>query len=308
VLLVTGASGLLGASLILCARDRGIEVCGIYYRHPVLFSGAEMLNVDLHNFAATRDALIKLKPNRIVHCAAATNVDWCESHYIEAERINAEASRVLAQVAQEIGARFMYISTDAVFDGRKGNYSELDMPAPINTYGKSKLNGEQKVLKEHSRALIVRVNIYGWNVQDKFSLAEWILQELGKNKHVPGFTNIHFTPMLVNDLAQVLLAMLDADLDGIYHVAGSETISKYDFARQIAVQFGFDPSRVVPVSSNDANLRAPRPSDISLNIQKISAILGRSLPNVKAGLQKFQALHEIGYPQQLKRYACGTAL
>ena len=152
----------------------------------------------------------------------------------------------------------------------------------------------------------MRVNIYGWNAQDKRSLAEWILHELDGGKQVRGFTDIHFTPMLVNDLAEVLLAMVDSRLPGIYHVAGSEKISKYEFAKRVATLFGFESGRVIPASSAEAGLRAARPADISLNTAKVTSALGIPMPDVGTGLARFHTLYKSGYPRKLKSYACGA--
>jgi len=306
MLLVTGASGLLGASLVSVASAQGRKVSGLYHRHKLQFPGIPLFQLDLTDHAATWEILRKLKPLSIVHCAAATNVDWCEDHPGEAQQINAEASSALAQMARELGAAFVYVSTDAVFDGREGNYSETDRPAPINAYGRSKLAGEQEVLRFHTSALVVRVNIFGWNAQDKSSLAEWMLYQLESGRSVPGFVDIHFTPMLVNDLAEILLAMLDAELQGHYHAAGSERISKYDFAKRVAVTFGHNPSQVTAVKSSDAALRAPRPLDISLSTAKIVTALGRPMPDVDSGLHRFRALREMGYAQELKSSAYGS--
>jgi dTDP-4-dehydrorhamnose reductase len=246
--------------------------------------------------------VMSLRPTRIVHCAAATNVDWCEEHPQEASVINAHASGVLGELAQELGAQLIYISTDAVFDGKRGHYRETDAPAPLNVYAESKLQGEQEVLGKNSAALIVRVNIYGWNAQNKFSLAEWVLAQLSSGKQVPGFTDVQFTPILANDLAEVLLTMLDRGLSGLYHVGGSEKISKFEFARRVALVFGFDPGLVVPARIAEARLRAKRAPDMSLNTGKVSAVLGYPMPDVESGLRRLCELKEAGYPQKLKSY------
>ena len=144
MILVTGASGLLGASTVLCALEQQREVVGLYHKHALQLTGLPMYGVDLTDQKATLDLVSRLKPESIVHCAAATNVDWCEDYPSEAEQNNTQASSFLAQIAQKLGAAFVYISTDAVFNGKKGNYSEADEPAPINVYGRSKWNGERR--------------------------------------------------------------------------------------------------------------------------------------------------------------------
>jgi dTDP-4-dehydrorhamnose reductase len=307
MLLVTGASGLLGAALVAHAHDLGRQVVGLCHHHKLRMKNVPVHSVDLTSRTATRELIARLRPSSIVHCAAATNVDWCEDHPLETEEANVHASSFLAEVAAEMKCSLTYISTDSVFDGTRGNYSEDDQPSPLNVYAKSKLRGEQEVLRLHPSALVARVTIFGWNAQDKHSVGEWILQELCAGREVRGFTDVHFSPILTNDLAEVLLLMLDRQLTGIFHVVGSERISKYQFAKRLAIIFGFDAEQIVPAELAEATLRAARPLDVSLNTQKVGLALGRVLPNVDQGLRRFRALQQNGYPQQLKSYLTGAS-
>ena len=302
MILVTGASGLLGASVVSHARELGHNVVSLCHNRAFRFPSAQVHKVDLNDALASRAILMRLKPSIVIHCAAATNVDWCEDHPAEAAQINTASSAMLAMCARELGASFVHISTDAVFDGKRGNYTEADEPKPLNVYAESKLLAEREVLRQHPSALIARVNIYGWNTQNKFSLAESVLSQLAAKKPVPGFTDVQFTPILVNDLAECLLEMLDRELSGLYHVVGSEKISKFEFAQRVALMFGYDPGQVVPTRIADARLRAARAPDMSLNTDKITAALGRTMPDVESGLRRFHALYQEGYSQKLKSY------
>src|ERR1700678_2032423 len=229
MILVTGASGLLGASVISLAQTQGREVVGLYHRHPVRMDGVRCLPADLTDQAETRRIFQELGPSSVVHCAAATEVDWCEQHPEEAHRVNVMVPAVIAEMSAASDARLLYISTDSVFDGERGSYVETDTPGPVNVYAKTKLSGEREVLRQNPGAAIARVNLYGWNAQNKLSLAEWILNRLTLGKLVPGFSDVVFCPVLANDLAEVLLALLDENLAGLYHVVGSEAVSKYEF-------------------------------------------------------------------------------
>jgi dTDP-4-dehydrorhamnose reductase len=306
MILVTGASGLLGASLVSLAHEQGREVVGLYHRHPVRMDGVKMLAADLTDQAETSRLFRELKPSSVVHCAAATDVDWCEEHPEEAQRVNASVTASIAGISSQSGVHLLYISTDSVFDGERGNYAETDTPAPVNEYAKTKLQGEEEVLRENPTASIARVNLYGWNVQNKDSLAEWILRQLTLGKVVPGFSDVFFCPLLANDLADTMLALLDQNLAGLYHVVGSEAVSKYEFARRVASTFGFDPGRVVPTRMADARLKARRPRNTSLNTKKISAALGHPTPDVEAGLRSFARLRASGYADRIKSCLTGT--
>jgi dTDP-4-dehydrorhamnose reductase len=305
-LVVTGAAGLLGANLLLTARRLGYQVIGITRRETLRIPGIAVVPADLTDLSTACDLVASLRPDAIIHCAAATNVDWCEGHAHETEKINVQTSAYLAGTARKLNAQFLYVSTDSVFDGKRGFYREADTPAPVNCYATSKWLGEQAVNRAHSAALIVRVNIYGWNAQKKQSLAEWVLDRLRAEEMVPGFMDVFFTPILVNDLSEAMLAMLKRSLTGTYHVVGSERVSKYEFARAIAAMFGFDPERILPSHLAEARLRAQRPADVSLNTEKISGALGSPMPDVAAGLKRFRTLEENGYVAEMKTYLMGA--
>ena len=295
MILVTGASGLLGSNFVRAARNSNRSVMGTYYRHPFQLHGIELIQADLTNRAEVRKLFECYRPDWVVHCAALTNVDWCERHPDETRFVNVEMPRFLAAESKKSDAPFVYISTDSVFDGNRGNYSEENSPAPVNVYGKTKLAGETSVLHEYEHSLVVRTNIYGWNIQEKESLSEWILNRLESGRHVPGFYDVVFTPILVNDLSEIVLKMMDRKLSGLYHVAGAQALSKHEFALEIAEIFGLEKNLVQRGSIADAKLNAWRPKNTSLNTSKIRMVLGTELPNVKQGLERFRALRKSEY-------------
>jgi dTDP-4-dehydrorhamnose reductase len=295
MILVTGASGLLGTSLLSRAQQTSRKVAGISRTNEVRVSGIRVQPLELTDPSATRQFILELHPSTIIHCAAATDVDWCEDHPDEAHEINTTASEYLASLAQEIRACFVQVSTDSVFDGEKGNYSETDVPRPLNEYAKTKLSAERAVLAVHSSPLIVRVNFYGSGELKKRKLAAWVLHQLRAGRRVQGFTDVFFCPMFASDLADTIFDLLDAKLTGLHHVVGSERISKYEFAVRLATTFEFDPELVVPSVLRNAALRAERPRDLSLNSAKVSAALSRKMPDVDSGLQKFLTFSKPRY-------------
>lgn len=300
MILVTGASGLLGSNFVVEARQKGEDIVAIYNRNRIYFPQIETVRADMTDINKIDELFKSFKPEYVVHCAALTNVEWCEMHPYETFEVNVGMPRNLAIAAERVGARFVYISTDSVFDGRQGNYSEKDIPAPINVYAKSKLAGEIAVQEESRSSLIIRTDIYGWNACEKFSLAEWILNELESNRTINGFTDVIFTPILVNDLSRIVLAAMKYELNGIYNVAGSHACSKYEFARCIAEIFNLNERLIVPASIDDSKLRVSRPKNVGLIVKKISEKLNLEMPNVKVGLKSFKALHDSGFVNKLK--------
>jgi dTDP-4-dehydrorhamnose reductase len=306
MILVTGASGLLGASVVSQAQAQGREVIGLYHRHSIHMEEAKLFAADLTRQVEIDRIFSRTRPSSVIHCAAAANVDWCEEHADEAYRLNVIASAAIAEITARSGTRLVYVSTDSVFDGECGNYSETDTPEPLNVYAKTKLQGEREVARLNPAAIIARVSLYGWNAQNKHSLAEWVLERLAAGELVPGFCDVFFCPTLANDCAEALLELADRNLSGIYHVVGSECVSKYEFARLVAAKFGFDPGQVFATRMLDAKLKALRPRNTSLNTGKLCAALGRSMPNVDAGLRRFAGLRESGYADYLKNRVGGV--
>jgi len=288
----------LGSNIVMAARSR-FEVSASYNNNRVEMSGAKFLKADLTDKSQFKQ-IEQFSPDLIIHCAALTNIDICEDDPDEAYRQNVLASRHIAQLADQTGAYLIHISTDAVFDGRAGNYRETDEPNPISVYGKTKLQAEHEVLSIHPSSGIVRTNIYGWNKRDKFSLAEWMLNKLEKNDELPAFKDIIYSPILVNDLIVQLFALYDKKFSGTLHLAGGESCSKLEFANVLAEVFALDKSRIKATSIDDLNLRAPRGKNISLDVSRAQELLNTSLPKVREGLMEMKRLRESGYVEALK--------
>jgi dTDP-4-dehydrorhamnose reductase len=302
MILVTGGSGLLGANLALTAQEAGYETVAIYHQHAVRLSGVKCLQADLTNPEIARQLITNLRPEWIINCAAQTNVDWCESHPTEARCANVEMPRGLARAAKEIGARLVYVSTDAIFDGEtRRNYTEADLPRPINVYAETKLNGEKAVQAEECHYLIIRANMYGWNVQPKFSQSERVLSDLEAGRPVKGWQDVVVNPLLVNDLSEMILEMTRHNLGGIYNLGSAEPSSKYEFSRQIALVFGLNPALVELSSVQQAGLPAPRSKYLGLDTAKINRELNLKMPGLREGLEKFKFLRENGYAARLRK-------
>jgi dTDP-4-dehydrorhamnose reductase len=301
-LLITGASGLLGANLVLEARSAGHQVSAAYFRNPIKAEEVSSYCVDLREEAETQMLARIARPDWIIHCAAATDVDRCEADRDMAWRLNVAAPASLARAGRAVGARLVYISTDSVFDGTRAYRREDEGPNPLNVYAASKLAGERAVLEEIPDAVIVRTNIYGWNMQKKHSLAEWILEGLRAGRVVYGFPDVFCSPILVNDLSRILLRMVGAGLSGVYHVAGAERCNKYELALAIARLWGFDEGLIHSLSFTAAPwLVARRPPDTSLDVSKITRALGVSMPDVRTGLRRWKSLHDDGFADQLRK-------
>lgn len=306
MILVTGSSGLLGANFILTALDRGMEVTATSHRSPFRIPGARDIQLDITDSHSVGKVITSLRPDWIVHCAAVTSVDWCEDHPEGCHAVNAGATGNLALAARDAGSPMVFISTDSVYPGTGGPYGEEDPPGPVNVYGQSKLAGEKAVRELPGDSLVIRTNIFGWNLQPKQSLAEWFLEGLERGRPVPGFTDVVFSPILANDLSGIILDLMDARRAGIYNIGSREPCSKYEFGRMIAGTFGLDPGLVTPARLEDAALRADRPRNTSLDTGKISRTLNRPMPDVPSQLRRFKSLRDRGFSGELRGYWRGS--
>jgi dTDP-4-dehydrorhamnose reductase len=277
--LIIGVNGMLGHTLADVASKK-FEVVGTCPKLMYRKKSVEIEKLDITDNNAVKSLVLKHNPNLIVNCAAVTNVDFCEDHPEIAYRVHVNGTKFLSNAADKIGAKFVHISTDFVFDGNKGNYTEDDVPRPINVYGKTKYEGEKVV---SNSALVLRTCIYGWNVLPKKSIVEWIIDEIKRTKSINLFNDSYFTPIYTCTFSKIILQMSKKNSTGLYHVAGSKKISKYDFALEVAEVFNLNKNLIKPISFKSVAKKAKRPRDTSLLCHKLKKE-GFRLENVKKGL------------------------
>lgn len=299
-ILISGVSGLLGLNLGLRVNAEH-TIIGLVHSHPLKELPFSINTVDLNEEKNARVLIDRFKPDVFIHCAALADVDACEKDPIRAHQLNAELPGWLAEECERHAVKFVHISTDAVFDGRKeGKYQEQDTPNPLGMYAQTKLEGERNVLQVNSAALVARVNFYGFSLSRKRSLAETFLHTLQNGKTMFGFTDVIFSPLYVIDLAEILLKMVEKQLSGLYHVTSPESQSKYAFGVNIAQRFGLDQTLIQPILVAEATfLTAPRSQNLVLDSGKVQRALKMNLPNQQEGLDRFYQDYKNGLAQRI---------
>jgi len=298
-LLITGVSGLLGNNLAHYFKDKQ-EVTGLYFSHPVVIRGIRTEKCDLLHDNSIRQIISDFNPSIIIHCASLTNIDQCESDRNLTEKINVAATKNIREAITDKDIKLVYISTDAVYDGVKGDFSEDDEIDPLNYYGLSKYEGELQILrKEHS--LILRTNIFGWNIQDKKSLGEWILDELNGRRKINGFKDAYFSSIYTMEFARVIDIAIQKKLSGVYNCGSQNSCSKYEFAVKIAECFGLDRTLITPISIDDFNFKAKRGKNLSLNVNKLQKELDYKLPTIDQSIDAFYKDYKCGVSSQIKK-------
>jgi len=279
--LVTGANGFLGANLgaFLAGRARRIGAVRSARAEGTLFD--EYVAADLEDPTAVVRAIEERRPDVVVHSAAMASHEACEDDPQRARLINTAASEVLARAAAGTGSRFVLISTDAVFDGARGHYTEDDTPTPTSVYGRTKVEAEQAALAA-TDALVVRTNFFGWSPTGRRSILEFFVNALTAGQQVRGFTDFTTSSAYAQVLAEALWDLSEAEASGIVHLTSPDAMTKYDFGVAVAAEFGLDASLITPARSD---IRPPREGDISLDVGRVQALLGRSLPTMTEGIR-----------------------
>lgn len=273
MILVVGAKGMLGADLLSLLGERG--------------RGVDLPEIDITDLVSVQRVLTALKPSVVVNCAAYTDVDGCESNSDTAMQVNAEGVAFLAMISREIGAKLVQVSTDYVFDGGKGSpYREDDLPRPLNVYGESKLAAELNVDVNPNNLLVRTQWLYG--LQGK-NFVETMLRLAQEKDHVSVVADQIGAPTWTVDLARGIIALIDADCRGTYHVANSGSTSWHGFAQAIFNEVGLA-VQVEPITTEKLHRPARRPLHSTLDCSKLAADTGLTLQPWQDALRNYLAL------------------
>jgi dTDP-4-dehydrorhamnose reductase len=271
-LLITGASGLFGSKLSEIAVSKNFEVYSCDVQElPVC---GTFVKFDVSNKEQVNEAFRRVKPDVVVHAATLTDVDKCELNKELAWKINVEGTKNIVEAANNTDSFLIYVSTDYVFNGEKGNYNESDEPAPINYYGLTKLKAEELV-KTRAEYFIARPSvIYGSTpAAGKVNFALWLIETLQKGEHVKIITDQWNTPTLNTNLAEMTLEIVERRLAGTFHLCGATRLNRFEFAQQIAKEFDLDKSLIDSALSSQFTWPAKRPMDSSLDTTKAQKTL-----------------------------------
>jgi dTDP-4-dehydrorhamnose reductase len=282
--LITGVSGMLGDDIRHeLSLLESYAVFGIDKSMKKSQSDIPVMEGDLTDVGFVQRSLNEIKPNIIIHCAALVDVDFCESHQEAAFKLHVESTKCLARYNSE-KTLFIYISTDSVFDGFRGNYTENDIAKPLNYYAHSKYEGEIAALSANTNSIIIRTNIYGVHNPIGKSLVEWALTELSRGNEIKGFVDTIFNPVFTTQLSRVLIHQLfQSKVRGVLNVVSDTIISKYHFLIELARLFSYPLSLIGEGYSKEINFKAPRPQNTSLDAGYFKKLFS-FVPELKTGL------------------------
>jgi dTDP-4-dehydrorhamnose reductase len=293
-LLVVGATGLVGSKVASLASAHGFEAVNTSNARnsPVLNS----VRLDITDRDATMKLVSETRPRAIVNTAALHNVDYCETHREEAMKVNVEGVRNLVDAATKNHSRLVHLSTDYVFDGNLGHYTEEDTPHPLHYYAETKLEAEGVASRAPSYGIARPSVIYGWNALEASGIpsssgktvnfAMFVLDKLKKNETVKAVRDQYSSPTFADNLAEALLRLAEHSENGLFHTAGRSCMSRFEFAVKITELFGYSARLIQPVYTSEFKQVAERPKNSCLRVEKAEHLLGMRFLTAEEGIKE----------------------
>ena len=288
-ILITGSNGLLGQKLVDYCQKNNIEFLATSFgpNRNSKCRGENYRPLDITNSAEVNDVLNYYQPTHIINTAALTNVDKCEDDTRKCRQINVKGLENLLCYAQQHKCHIQQISTDFIFDGEKGDYSEDDKPNPLSEYGRSKWEAEQKLFNsEYSNFSIIRTSVvYGAGENlSKSNIVLWAIEELKKGNILKIVNDQYRAPTFAQDLAVGCMQIIEKKKTGVFNLTGPTVFSMFDFVVEIAECLGQSKNLVKPISTDMLNQKAPRPKKSGLDLTKSKKELNYAPSNIKSTL------------------------
>ena len=279
-ILVTGGYGLLGRSLQKSINGEK----EFFWTGKNIPSGSNGICLNILDRINLYELINLYSPDILINLAALTNVDLCEEKPDLAEEVNTVGVKNLCEL---FSGKIIQISTDYVFSGEKGPYSEEDKVRPISVYGATKLKAEKIIMSHNSKNLIIRGNVlYDYEKHSQASFLNWVIDSLNKEIPINVVTDQINNPTWTESMAKVILKCIESDLSGVYHWGDAEILSRYEFAMKIAKRFNLNTGLISPILTKNLEQLAPRPLNSGLKADKLLGALDIYQPSVDYCLSK----------------------
>ena len=285
--LITGSNGLLGQKLVKTfSSDHQTTGIDLQIKSFIPEENFTYQNLSIFQTENLAGFIYTLNPEVVINTAAYTDVDGCEDNKELAWETNVEGVKNLADLCRIMNAKLVQLSTDYIFDGKNGPYSEEDIPNPVGYYGLTKLESEKEIFERKIDFLIVRTNVlYGKGEKSRPNFVLWLIQKLSNKEKVEIVTDQYNNPTLADNLASAIKEAIEKNISGILNIAGSEYLSRYDLAMKVAKKFGFDQNLISPALTSELKQKAPRPYKGGLKIDKATKLLKTELLDIEKGLE-----------------------
>ena len=283
--LIIGGSGMIGSHLTNACKSQGYETISTYFEK--MPSSDYQFFLDITNREKTIQLINEQNPDAVFLASALTNVDLCEKNFEIAKSTNVTGTQNVIYGCKKTNSKLVYFSTSAVFDGKKIKYSESDETCPVNNYGITKVLSEQLIKNSKLPFLIIRTDQpYGWTEKwQRTNSVLRIIDNLKNNNVFNEITDWYNNPTYIPDMIISIMELIKQNSTGIYHITGSDFLSRYDCAILVAEVFNLDKNLLKKINSSELNLPAKR-ANVNLDTEKLFNKIGMRIPSFKQGLLK----------------------
>jgi dTDP-4-dehydrorhamnose reductase len=296
IVLVLGGTGLLGKALVeSCPKD--VEVCATHLRDlPAEFLSSRLTRLDVTDREETLRVFEEVRPDAVVHLAGVGSVDFAEQNQCAAWGVNVGGTQHVIEACRRLGAKLIFVSSNAVFDGHCPPYDEKAVRRPVNYYGQLKVEAEDAVRSSGLHHAVVRaILMYGWHYSHaRENPATMWIRLLREGKSVKVVNDRYWQPLYVEDCANLIWRILEKDKTGVFNISGPDRLSLFEFALHTAKVFDLDSTLIEPVPSDYFPTIAPRPEDTSFVVEKIRKELGIEPVGIAAGLERMKKIRISG--------------
>ena len=282
-ILVLGGSGLVGNFFIRNSINH--EIITTFNKTKINTSNIISKKINLpEDWTKLQNLILEKKPDIVLNSMAFSNSDFCETNKEKVYALHVKVSEKITALCSKINSKIVFLSTDYVFDGKKGNYTENDETNPINYYGHSKDLAEKITLKNENNLVLRTAMVYG--LSSKVRFLRYVIENLRKNQEINTYNDIFNSATLLDDLTNGISKAIEFDANGIYHMVGSSCVSRFDFAKTVAKVFNFNENLVKPVSIVSSKLKAQRPVKPCLNNSKAVKTFNVKFSSINEGIKR----------------------
>jgi dTDP-4-dehydrorhamnose reductase len=283
-LLILGGSGLIGNSIIKDNIKKN-EIISTFKTNPILFSDIKSLYCSLpEDLDKLEKIILKEKPGVLINTVGYSNVDYCEINQDKANLLHVEITKKIYDICNKTKTKLIFLSSDYVFGGKKGKYTETDELNPINHYGVTKQKAEEIVLRNPNNTVVRTSFIYDWGNNVRFF--NYVINNLQKNTEITAINDLFSCFTLMDNLTQSIFRIIELNKTGIFHVVDSTCINKFEFAKKIAEVFDLDKNLIKGISIDETEAIAKRPKDVCLDNSKARKELDINFESVEKGLMQ----------------------
>ncbi|MEK6947067.1 MAG: SDR family oxidoreductase [Nanoarchaeota archaeon] len=283
-LLVLGGSGLVGKSLLKSNNEK-FDIIATYNENQINVPKILSLKCTLpSDFDKLEETIRNEKPEIIVNAMGYSNIDFCEANKEKSYQLHVKITEKIAKLVAMYDIKTIFLSSDYVFDGKKGNYTESDIPNPINYYGETKLEAEKIILKQPQNVVFRTSIIYDWDFRVRFF--NYVINNLKNQKEIEVTYDVFNSVTIVDSLIQSIFLAIEKDISGLFHIVDSTCVNRFEFAKCIAKIFKLDNKLIKKVSIDDIGVIAKRPKNTCLNNSKAEKSLGIKFGTLEDGVKQ----------------------